>query len=346
MTTTITPPLRRREPNLSQLLAATMATEMERDPAVMLLGEDVGYSGGTFGATRGLFKQFGEWRVRDTPISEMGFTGMAAGLAMSGYRPIVEIMFADFIGVCLDQLYNAIAKNRYMSGGEVAMPITIRTAGGCIGSAGQHSQTLWGTLAHLPGLKVVAPSNPYDYRGLLTAAIESDDPVVVIEHKDAYLRKCSSFPLGAEVPDERYTVEIGRAAVVRPGTHLTVATLSTMVEKSLAAAEELAQFGIEAEVVDLRSVVPLDHQTVAQSVGRTSRLLVVDEDYRSFGLSGELVTRVMEEIGPSGLRSVARLALPDTPIPAALSLEREVIPQVDGIVAAARRLIGDAPELS
>ena len=171
--------------NVSDLIAGTLELELQRDPKTLVLGEDVGYSGGTFGATRRLFRQFGEWRVRDTPISEMGFTGMAVGLAMSGWRPIVEVMFVDFIGVCLEQVYNAIAKNRYMSGGTAAMPITIRAAGGCIGVAAQHSQCLWGTFAHLPGLKVVAPSNPYDYKGLLAAAIEDDDPVVVIEHKDA-----------------------------------------------------------------------------------------------------------------------------------------------------------------
>jgi len=280
--------------------------------------------------------------VRDTPISEMGFTGMAVGLAMSGWRPIVELMFVDFMGVCLEQIYNAIAKNRYMSGGRAAMPITIRTAGGCIGVAAQHSQSLWGTFAHLPGIKVVVPSNPHDYRGLLAAAVESDDPVVFIEHKDVYLRKVSEFPLGAEIPEGRYTVGIGRANIVRPGSDFTIVTLSTMVEKSLAAAAELAEEGISAEVIDLRSVVPLDHETVAESVSRTGRLLVVDEDYRSFGLSGELITRIIETLGPSHVQAVARLAEPDVPIPAALSLEQMVIPDVAAIAQSGRRLLGAA----
>jgi pyruvate dehydrogenase E1 component beta subunit len=328
----------RRDLNLSQLIAETIAIEMERDPSIVLIGEDVGYSGGTFGATRGLFRRFGEWRVRDTPISEMAFTGMAVGLAMSGWRPLVEIMFVDFIGVCLEQVYNAIAKNRYMSGGRVSMPITIRTAGGSIGVAAQHSQSLWGTLAHLPGLKVVAPSNPYDYRGLLAAAIESDDPFVVVEHKETYLRKASSFSFGTDVPDERYTVEVGRAEVVRQGADVTIATLSTMVERSLAAADRLVSEGIAVEVVDLRSVVPLDHRTVAASVAKTSRLVVVDEDYLSFGLSGELVARVVEELGPSAVTGVKRVAEPDVPIPAALSLEREVIPNEERIADAVRNL--------
>lgn len=329
--------------NVSDLIASALELELARDPRTLLIGEDVGYSGGTFGASRRLFRRFGEWRVRDTPISELSFTGMAVGLAMSGWRPIVEVMFVDFLGVCLDQVVNAIAKNRYMSGGAAAMPITIRTAGGCIGVAAQHSQCLWATVAHFPGIKVVAPSNPYDYKGLLAAAIEDDDPVVVIEHKDAYLRRLREFPLGTDVPTERYTIPIGVAAIVRPGRDLTIATLSTMVERSLAAAQVLAAEGVEVEVVDLRSVVPLDHEAVAESVGRTGRLLVVDEDYRSFGLSGELVTRTIEQLGPSGVRAVGRLAEPDVPIPAAKSLEDELIPSVGGIVAAARRLVDGGP---
>ncbi|MEW5990832.1 MAG: transketolase C-terminal domain-containing protein [Chloroflexota bacterium] len=325
--------------NVSDLIAHTLELEMARDPRTLLIGEDVGYSGGTFGASRRLFRSFGEWRVRDTPISEMGFTGMAVGLAMSGYRPIVEIMFVDFVGVCLEQIYNGIAKNRYMSGGSVAMPITIRTAGGCIGVAAQHSQVLWGTLAHLPGLKVVAPSNPYDYKGLLASAIEDDDPVVVIEHKDAYLRKLPEFALGTDVPGERFTVPIGQASIVRGGSDLTIATLSTMVERSLAAAELAAGGGLSVEVIDLRSVVPLDHATVVESVARTGRLLVVDEDYHSFGLSAELIARTVEALGPAGVKAVARLAEPDVPIPAAKELEDVVIPSVSAIADHARRLV-------
>ena len=245
----------------------------------------------------------------------------------------------DFIGVCLEQIYNAIAKNRYMSGGAASMPVTIRTTGGCIGVAAAHSQSLWGMLAGLPGIKVVAPSNPYDYRGLLAASIESEDPVVVIEHKDALLRKTSEFSFGTEIPQERYTVELGKANVVREGSDLTLATLSAMVEKSLVAAERLAGQGIGVEVIDLRTVVPLDDATVTASVSKTGRLLIVDEDYLSFGLSGELATRVIENLGPSAVKAVSRVANPDIPIPAALSLEREVIPNEDRITSAARALV-------
>jgi pyruvate dehydrogenase E1 component beta subunit len=334
-----TPAAVARDLNMSQLIADTIGIEMERDPSIVFLGEDIGYSGGTFGASRGLFRRFGEWRVRDTPISEMGFTGMAVGLAMSGYRALVEIMFVDFIGVCLEQIYNAIAKNRYMSGGVISMPITIRAPGGCIGVAAQHSQCLWGTLAHLPGLKVVAPSNPYDYKGMLAEALSLDDPVVYIEHKDALLRRMSSYRFGAEVPQHRFTVPIGEARVVREGSALTVATLSTNVERALTVADSLGAEGISLEVVDLRSIVPLDHETVASSVAKTGRLLVVDEDYLSFGLSGELVARVLEALGPSAVAAVGRLANPDTPIPAALALEERVLPTDRSIEAAARAVL-------
>jgi pyruvate dehydrogenase E1 component beta subunit len=330
----------RRDPNVSQLIADTLRYEMRRDPTTVMIGEDIGYSGGTFGASRGAFKEFGAERVRDTPISEMAFTGMAVGLAMSGWRPLVEIMFVDFVGVCLEQLYNAAAKIHYMSDGQFRMPLTIRTAGGSIGVAAQHSQCLWATLAHLPGLKVVVPSNPYDYRGLLSTAIRSDDPVVLVEHKDAYLRRISSFPLGAEVPGPGYTVPLGEAAVVLPGSDVTVVALSTMVERSLAAADELGRRGVSAEVIDLRCVVPLDHATVCESVSRTGSLVVVDEDYQSFGLSGELAARVLEHLGPGVLTGFRRVAEPDVPLPAALDLENELIPTtariVDNVDAALR----------
>ena len=327
-----------RNLNISQCVSEALRGEMERDSSIVVIGEDVGRQGGVFGATRGLQRAFGELRVVDTPISETAITGMAVGLALEGYRPLVEIMFVDFIGVCLDQVYNAIAKNHYMSGGRVRMPIVIKTAGGCIGSGAQHSQCLWGLFAHLPGLKVVAPSNPYDTKGLMVAALESDDPVVFIEHKGLLLTRTEDFPFGADVPQERYVVPIGSAAVVRKGTDITVATLSGTVLSAYAAAEEMAAEGISVELVDLRSVVPLDTATVAQSVKRTGRLLVIDEDYQSFGLSAELITRVFE----SGItpKSFARHAVPDVPIPGALSLEQAVVPQQASIREAIRKVVG------
>lgn len=323
----------------SAFIAEAIQLEMERDDTILVLGEDVGPMGGVFGSTRGLQQRFGEWRVRDTPIAEMGFTGMGVGLAMAGYRPLVEIMFVDFIGVCLEQVYNAAAKNRYMSGGHVGQPIVFKTAGGILGAAAQHSQCLWGLFAHLPGLKVVVPSNPYDYKGLMAASLESSDPVVYIEHKALLGRRAERFRHGTEVPLERYTVPLGQAATVRSGTDVTIATLGLSVTTALDAADALAADGIEAEIVDLRTVVPLDVATVAASAVKTGRLLVVDEDYLSFGLSGELITRVVERVGLSGLQAVGRHAVPDVPIPAAVTLEQAVIPSTASIADAVRRVI-------
>lgn len=329
-----------RNLNLSQCIAEAINLEMERDENVLVIGEDVGAQGGVFGATRGLQKAYGSMRVLDTPISETAITGMGVGLALEGYRPILEIMFVDFMGVCLDQIYNAIAKNHYMSGGNVKMPIVIKTAGGCIGSGAQHSQCLWGTFAHLPGLKVVAPSNPYDAKGLMASAVESDDPVIFIEHKKLLLTRAEDFSFGSDVPAERYKIPIGKASIVRAGTDLTLATLSGTVLPAMAAAERLKAEGISVEVIDLRSVVPLDVETVAESVNRTRKLLVVDEDYLSFGLSAELITRVMES--KVRVDHFLRHAVPDVPIPGALSLEDAVVPSEDSIFEAAKELAGRA----
>ena len=323
---------------LPATIAEAIALEMERDPAILCIGEDIGRAGGVFGATRGLQDRFGADRVLDAPIAEMGFTGMGVGLAQAGMRPLIEIMFVDFIGVCLEQMYNAAAKIPYMSGGRQRMPIVFKTAGGCIGSAAQHSQCLWGLFAHLPGFKVVAPCNPHDHKGLMAAALRSDDPVVFIEHKALLLKKGRDFRHHPDVPDGAYTVPIGKAAVVRPGTDVTLATLSATVEHALAAAEAVAGDGISVEVIDLRSVVPLDTPTVAESAARTGRLLVVDEDYLSFGLSAELSMRVLEHLGFSALRQVERLAVPDVPIPAAITLEKAVMPGPDMIAERLRRM--------
>lgn len=323
---------------LPSVIAEAIMLEMERDESIVCIGEDIGKAGGVFGATRGLQERFGADRVLDAPISEMAFTGMGVGLAQAGMRPLIEIMFADFIGVCLEQVYNAAAKIHYMSGGRQRMPIVFKTAGGCIGSAAQHSQCLWGLFAHLPGLKVVAPCNPHDHKGLMAAALRTDDPVVFIEHKALLLSKGRDFRHHPDVPDGAYTVPIGQAAVVRPGSDVTLATLSATVEHALAAAETVAGDGISVDVIDLRSVVPLDTDTVAASAGRTGRLLVVDEDYLSFGLSAELSMRVIEKLGMGGLRQIDRLAVPDVPIPAALTLERAVVPNPDMIAERLRHM--------
>jgi acetoin:2,6-dichlorophenolindophenol oxidoreductase subunit beta len=327
-----------RNVNVSQAIAEAIALEMERDERIVVLGEDVGRLGGVFGATRNLQRRFGDKRVRDTPISELAFTGMGVGLAMAGHRPLVELMFVDFIGVNLEPVYNAMAKNHYMSGGRMRIPMVLKTAGGNIGSAAQHSQCLWALFAHLPGMKVVVPSCPYDAKGLMAAALESDDPVVYIEHKALLLLRAADFRHGADVPANRYTLELGAAARVRCGSDLTIVTLGASVRDSLEAAGTLAAEGIDAEIVDLRSVVPFDLETVVESVARTRRLLVVDEDYLSFGLSGEVVARVVEQLGPAALERIARHALADVPIPAARSLENAVMPNSSSIAEAARVL--------
>ena len=331
-----------RNVNISQAVAEGLRLEMEADERVLVIGEDVAAQGGVFGATRGLLKAFGPQRVLDTPISEMAFTGMAVGLAMEGYRPVIELMFVDFIGVCLEQVYNAVAKIPYMSGGRVRMPVVIKTAGGNIGSAAQHSQTLWGLFAHLPGLRVVAPSNPYDSKGMIAAAIRCDDPVIFIEHKGLLLQRASDFSFGANVPKEAYDVPLDKAAVVRPGSDLTLVTLSGSVQHAVLAAQTAAQRGIDVEVIDLRSIVPIDWATICQSVARTRSLLVVDEDYLGFGLSGELITGVIERVGMQGVEHIARHGNPGVPIPAALSLEREIVPGERSILAAIVRAVDGA----
>ena len=325
-----------RNVNVSQCVAEALYLEMERDSSVVVIGEDVGLQGGVFGATRGLQKAFGPDRVLDTPISETAITGMGVGLAIDGFRPVLEIMFVDFIGVCLDQVYNSIAKNHYMSGGKVKMPIVLKTAGGCIGSGAQHSQCLWGLFAHLPGLKVVTPSNPYDAKGLMASAVESDDPVVYIEHKKLLLTRAEDFTFGTDVPKERFTIPLGQASVVREGEDVTVVTLSGSVLDAYAAANRVADDGLSVEVVDLRSVVPLDMQTIIDSVSKTGRLLIVDEDYLSYGLSGEIIARLVERNELPAV--VRRLAVPDVPIPGALSLEQAVVPNVDSIASTLREI--------
>lgn len=327
-----------RKINASQAVAESLMQEMARDESVVLLGEDVGRSGGVFGSSRDLLERFGPMRVRDTPISEMSFTGMGVGMAMAGLRPVVEIMFVDFMGVCLEQIYNAMAKIPYMSGGRVKMPMVIKTAGGNIGSAAQHSQCLWGTFAHLPGMHVVAPASVRDHKGLMAAAIRSDNPVVFIEHKGLLLKKAKDFLTGSEVPEDAFVTPIGKAGVARKGGDITLVTLSAGVEYAMEAAAEVAAEGIDAEVIDLRSIVPLDTETVAASAARTGRLLVVDEDYLSFGLSAEVVVRVLEKLGPTALRQIRRHAVPDVPIPAALSLEEALVPGPASIARVLREM--------
>jgi len=327
----------------SKAISEGIAQEMERDPSVFVMGEDIGTYGGIFGATEGLLTKFGPERVMDTPISETAFIGAAVGAAISGMRPIAELMFVDFFGVCMDQIYNHMAKIHYESGGNVKVPVVVTTAiGGGYGDGAQHSQTLYGMFAHLPGMKIVVPSTPYDAKGLMISAIRDDNPVVYMFHKGIMgLGWMTPNPRAtAHVPEAPYTVPIGKADVKRQGRDLTIVTASLMVHRALDAADTLAAEGIEAEVLDLRSIVPLDREAILESVGKTHRLLVVDEDYRSFGMSGEVITTVIEGAFDHLDAPPVRLAYPDVPIPYSRPLEDFCLPSRDKIAAAARQLMG------
>ncbi|HEX5770023.1 MAG TPA: alpha-ketoacid dehydrogenase subunit beta, partial [Nocardioidaceae bacterium] len=297
-----------RRLSTSKAMVEAIAQEMERDPSVFYMGEDVGAYGGIFGSTTGLLDQFGPERIIDTPISETAFIGLGIGAAVEGMRPIVEVMFTDFMGVCLDQIYNHMAKIHFESGGNVKVPMVLTmAAGGGYSDGAQHSQCLWGTFAHLPGMKVVVPSTPADAKGLMTSAIRDDNPVVYIFHKGimglAWMAKnARSIDV---VPEGEYTVPIGKANVVREGGDVTVVTLSLSVHHALDVAEKLAPEGIDVEVLDLRSLVPLDRDGIFQSVSKTGRLVVVDEDYQSFGVSGEVVATITDR-DPSLLRGPVR----------------------------------------
>ena len=306
-------------------VAHGIAQEMRRDPSLVMLGEDIAAAGGVFKTTVGLIDQFGPDRVRDTPISEQAILGAAMGAAMTGVPVIAEIMFSDFIAVCFDMLANEIAKSRYMTDGQVSFPLVVRTAnGGGSRFGAQHSQSVENWCMMIPGLKVVAPSNPVDVVGLLAAAIRDPDPVVFFEHKSLMADK-------SELPDGEIVDELGKAKVVREGTDATIAALALMVPRALEAADRLAADGISAEVIDVRSLVPLDARTLLRSVSKTGRFFTVEENPRLCGWGAELVSIIDEEVfwdldGPS-----IRITTPHIPLPAAASLEDLAIPSVDRI---------------
>ena len=332
-----------RKLTMAQAIAEGIAQEMERDPKVFVMGEDIGKYGGIFGATGGLLDKFGKDRIMDTPISETAFMGTATGAAAAGLRPIVELMFVDFFGVCMDQIYNHLAKNTYMAGGNIRLPVVLTTAiGGGYNDAAQHSQCLYATFAHMPGLKVVVPSNAYDAKGLMIQAIRDDNPVMFMYHKGIMGLPWMAYFEGSsnEVPEAPYTIEFGKAKVALEGKDVTIVTISQMVQKALVAAAELARQGVSAEVVDLRTLVPLDKAAVLKSVAKTGRLLIADEDYLGFGLSGEISAVVAENLDTLALKApIKRLAVPNVPIPYSRPLEQFVIPQVASIVDAAQKLM-------
>ncbi len=330
-------------------LRQALIEEMDRDPAVVLIGQDIEVFGGAYRVTEGLAQRFGAERVRDAPISEAAMIGAAVGAAMTGLRPVVEIQFNDFIACGMDQLCNQAAKIRFMMGGQVSVPMVLRAPCGATGRAAQHSQSLEAWFMHTPGLKVLMPSSPYDAKGLLKSAIRDDNPVVVLEHKMLYggaspggKAKTAVDSLGAAyrpAPDEDYLVPLGRAEIKRPGRDLTVVATGLMVHKALAAAAELELEGISLEVLDPRTLAPLDREAILDSVARTGRAVVASESEETCGFAAEVAALLADRGLFHLLAPVRRVCVPDTPIPFAPVLEQAAIPQVQDIVRAAREVL-------
>jgi 2-oxoisovalerate dehydrogenase E1 component beta subunit len=324
-----------RELSYLEAIREALGEEMRRDPRVFVLGEDVGAYGGAFGVTQGLYDEFGEMRVLDTPISESAIVGISIGAALRGYRPVAEMQFADFISCGFDQIVNQAATLRYRYGGRAAVPIVVRApSGGNVGGGLYHSQNPEAWFIHRPGLKVVAPSTAYDAKGLLKAAIRDDNPVVYFEHKYLYRRAKGPVPEGDDI------VPIGVAATRREGGDATLVTYGAMVGPSLEAADRLAKEGVEVEVIDLRTLLPLDKHAIFHSVEKTNRALIVHEDVRTLGLGAELSALLMEERFDHLDAPVMRVAYPDTHPPFSQVLEASNLPNADTIADALRRLAG------
>ena len=322
-----------RELSFGDAIKEAIAEEMRRDPTVVLMGEDVAEAGTTFKVLTGLVDEFGTDRIIDTPISEAGFTGLGVGAAMTGMRPIVDIMFGDFLMIIMDQIANQAAKIHYMSGGKWKVPMVIRaTMGATRRSAAQHSQSLHAWPSHIPGLKVVVPSTPYDAKGLFKAAVRDDNPVVIFEHKISYRK------VKGPVPDEDYVVPLGVADVKREGTDITLVALSSMVQVALGAAKMLEEVGINAEVVDPRTTWPLDTDTLVESVRKTSRCIVMDEGYFHYGVTGEIASVIQEQAFYDLDGPVRRMGAMHVPIPFSPPLEDATVPSERDVVALAREM--------
>jgi pyruvate/2-oxoglutarate/acetoin dehydrogenase E1 component len=325
-----------RELTFGQAINEALAEELRRDERVFVIGEDVAEAGTPFKVLSGLAAEFGTERVIDSPISEAGITGLAVGAAMTGLRPVVDIMFGDFLTLVMDQLVNQAAKAHYMSGGSLRVPLVLRTTlGATRRSAAQHSQSLHAWVSHIPGLKVVMPSTAYDAKGLLKTAIRDDNPVVFIEDKLHY-------PLRGPVPEAEYTIPFGLADVKRAGDDITLVATSSMVQASLAAADLLSERGVSAEVIDPRTTRPLDVDTIAGSVERTGRAIVVDEGHRSYGVTAELAATIGERCFYHLDAPVRRLGARDVPVPFSPPLEDVTVPTPETIAAAALELVGEA----
>ena len=318
-----------RQLSLAEAIGEAIAMEMRKDPKVFCAGEDIGVLGGAFGATKGLLEEFGPERVKNTPISETAIAGLGVGSAAVGLRPVIEIMYMDFFGVCLDEIANQAAKMRYMFGGKAKIPLVIRAACGAgVRGAAHHSQSLETWVTHVPGLKVIMPSNPYDGKGLLISAIRDDNPVIFLEHKALYSIK-------GECPSEDYMIPIGEANILKQGKDVTLVAWSLMVNKAISAARILEKEGIDAEVIDIRTLVPLDEKAILSSVEKTKRLVIVQEAVKTSGYGGEIAAIVAEK----GLNvSIKRVTAPDTPIPFCPILEDEFMPNETKIINAVKSL--------
>lgn len=323
-----------REISYLEAVREAMSQEMRKNQDVFILGEDIGVYGGAFGVTRGMIEEFGPERVRNTPISEAAIAGGAVGAALTGMRPILELQFSDFITIAMDQLVNQAAKTRYMFGGKGKVPLVVRTpAGSGTGAAAQHSQSLEAWMAHIPGLKVVQPSTAYDAKGLLKAAMDDDNPVIFYEHKLLYKT------IG-EVPEEQYSIPLGKADVKRSGKDVTIVATAIMVHKALEAAKELEAEGIDVEIIDPRTLVPLDEETIIESVKKTGKCIVVHEAVKRGGYGGEIASMIAESEAFDYLDApIKRLGGLAVPIPYNPTLEKAVIPQVPDIIEAAKELV-------
>src|ERR671914_1201734 len=323
-----------RELTYGEAVREAIAEEMRRDPRVFLIGEDVAEAGHPFKTLVGLVQEFGTERIIDTPISEPGYAGIGVGAAVTGMRPIVDVMFGDFITLTMDQMVNQAAKTHYMSGGKLKVPIVFRTTlGATRRSAAQHSQSLHAWFSHIPGLKVVLPSTPYDAKGLLKTAIRDDNPVVFFEDKMMYKLK-------GPVPAEDYTIPLGVADIKRAGNHITLVATSSMVHVALAAAAALADDGIDAEVIDVRTTTPLDRHTLIESAKKTSRAIVIDEGYQSFGVTAEIASVIADGAFYYPDAPVKRMGAMDVPVPFSPVLEDQTVPTPEAVAALAKQLCG------
>ena len=333
------------EKTYTEALNEALHQEMDRDETVIVIGEDVAGGAGTqgddieaiggiFGVCAGLGKKFGRTRVIDTPITESAIVGTAAGAAMTGLRPVAELMFVDFLGVCFDQIYNQTAKFRYMFGGKASTPLVIRTAVGAgLSAAAQHSQTMFSTFTSVPGLKVVMPSNPYDAKGLLIQAIRDDDPVIFCEHKLLYAMK-------GEVPDEDYTIPFAEANWLRDGEDLTIIAFSAMVPKAIEAADKLAEEGIKCTVIDPRTTSPLDEESILESVEETGRVVIVDESTPRCSIASDISSIIVDKAFKALKAPIKKVTTAHSPVPFSPALEQAFIPQTEGIIEVCREVLG------